>query len=1843
MKSKKRKPTDSENKNNNKKASKSSRIDSVNKSTELNGETSMKLIEDATPWRNLQLILSLEDKNLDIQTKVELAYKFVKLSCGQVEEDRIQTSEVVSFERVKIFLNDWIQSTLFSSEKKIRDEGVADQFGVSGSCFDSKCWEIFKFCLDNATKRHVSLSSAKDILKVIHCIAKSMKIRDINERELTLYDTMFDCIFSIFTSHGGVSNENLNLWISLVGTVLELVLKIITNKLDDSGQGTAVLNLTCLVLEPFTKFLRLHPNKKNGFQDFVERLLEPLLCLLHVLHGACKLGLMSKLLKLIEEVLCQGLFHPSHIDGFLSVQSLAKYKLSDDGKPKDSKTVTKSYHRHFYDKMAKMAVEKKALALCGEGELFRLFVHCIKRQEGVQVTLSSEIRKSLFDFFVQIMEPFLGDIDGYLRDEVEIGPVLENCSCTIKSINSILITLIEEKVYVRVDDTSEGACANFLKLVCDKIMLLSAKIGQIVASTFDVNSRICKGLVEVVVKELVVCIRYLLEVDYEVLGNDLESLWLLMFSYGTLGHTLTYLQDQSVISEILNLGCHMINLYSELRQVGTSIFALCKAIRSLVSSVRTIEADCSQSSSSILYYESWTTSLRLILCSPDLRLSIHNAVKSIPEGQVSLCIQGLTTDLSESIDWMKGNSENFCQEIVGSGLSEVYALVLDSLMVTSGNSSLVGVSLTDLITVIRPSMSILISQQSDSVHEFVSEVSGCKDETCSAHWIFAFFFHLYMSCRSLYRQAVSLASPNTSKKMSEAIGDPLTAYSGNDWLEKTEIDGGYFFWISQRSVSLLHVIETISKVCIEGSTIDVSPLIFVLNAMILQRLVDLNRLVKSFEYVIKRNDLMISHDDGKGNKRLRKRLSKLTEEATDLVNYLMGHLSLVKKCQLNYPCDIAVAAIDRSSLPSAIWSVLCQNIDVWSMHAAKKKLKMFLSIVLQTSLPYVSTNFKLSGEHNNANKSGNLKAVTGQGISLELISNTMFYEEKFVWKHMASRFVRFLEELVSPLFNNGVDIELQVQPNWPEVIRTLKTPLVVSKSTKRSSKQEVDDPSVRNGGVYTVCETSLNFLSWMPKRCITSKAFTLCATCILNLERVIVGTLLGDNGAHDHYQLLRLLLCCRKTLKNLMATFCEENIGTSQNLLAALHFEGKFPALWLFKSLLSLQHTFSKDEDSQVHDMMVSLTDYTSYAFLTLIKGSSVHASNFLISARKVFQPNVVSTFDQEDSDHSEGDVACKFMIQVAEALQDHSQIIHTSQGETTLYESSSILACFQGFLWGLSSTLSHMDSQNINLKAIFLRRNFEPVDKLKLCIDTYTSFINKFLCDMLLQDDKLLKTEEKSYKLENVDMGWLHINNAFLSSLVDGENVEAVFFLRQLFLAYSAIVRLNLQIKTSVSLNLVNLLLSSSDILLSKFSINTTTPSEFGFVFLDGVGKFLEEFANHLSTTNSTLPTNVYSRLVDLHLKAIGKCISLQGKGATLESHDTESSTKTINDPECAYPSGSSSLDELKNRLRMSFKVLVRKPSESYLSSAVQSIRRALVASGGGKVSSIVAAGIDCLDLILEAITGRKGLSTVKADILGSVGCIFNIIYHLQGPGIFNKNPVSKLVSCADPDPGSVILMCIEVLTKVSGKHALYQMDAYSVAQALTIPATIFQRILIVDNNQSMDDQLIDRQYLIDLYAACCQMLYTFLRHHKRGSLRHISLLQASVSVLLHCLEMVNKDQTVETSYLVWGVQEGIKCGASLRRIYEEIRQQKDFVGQDCRLFLSSYIVVYSGYGPHKAGIIREIDEALRPGVYALIDACSADDLQYLHTVLGEGPCRNTLANLQHDYKLNFQYEGKV
>ena len=146
--------------------------------------------------------------------------------------------------------------------------------------------------------------------------------------------------------------------------------------------------------------------------------------------------------------------------------------------------------------------------------------------------------------------------------------------------------------------------------------------------------------------------------------------------------------------------------------------------------------------------------------------------------------------------------------------------------------------------------------------------------------------------------------------------------------------------------------------------------------------------------------------------------------------------------------------------------------------------------------------------------------------------------------------------------------------------------------------------------------------------------------------------------------------------------------------------------------------------------------------------------------------------------------------------------------------------------------------------------------------------------------------------------------------------------------------------------------------------------------------------------------------------------------------------------------------------------------------------------------------------------LLGRKRLNVVKRHIQSLVACLFNVVLHLQGPSIFQGN-VNFDEGYTGPDSGSVILMCIELLRRVTGKHALFQMDASYVGQSLNIPAALFQNLLQLQHSDSYSSttskttdtcslkitsgRILDGRYSLDLYAACCRLLCSLVKHHGR------------------------------------------------------------------------------------------------------------------------------------------------
>ncbi|VFQ82974.1 unnamed protein product [Cuscuta campestris] len=2011
-------------------------------------------LRDDPPWRNLGLILSLQNKDISLSMKVELAFDYLKTMKSVGAEESRPGSESVSFPRTLVFLCNWVQTGMISSVKGNNSKGNGIQPETAVLCLDVRCWKVFKFCLEELKKLSNALSLSRNFLTVIQCVSSDLlshlnaaslqKESELSSDALEFYNIVLDCISLVFTSHGGISKENLDSWVSVISTVLNLIQKIFTSELEHSKAGYVVFQLSCYVHQPFSKFLRVHPTKKNGFHDFVDKLLEPLMLSWDLLRlHTCESSphLITDLLKLIEEVLCHGLFHPMHIEGFLDLQSTVRYKTLDDKSVVVQKAAFKSYHRHFFDGLGKTISRRNRSAMGGFGMLLRLFISIISKNRGLSVgkdghssstsessyrsssvsgkklafDLNAETRKLSFDFFVQMMEYFTSEFNTYLQAELEDEAMLLDVHCKLKSANELLIEVMHARVYVRIEDRSEGACLNFLKLVYDRIMLLSSKITNIQGTSFASDN---SEVLVLIAKEVVHAVHYLLDIDYEAIGDNLERLWETVISLTIYNDSLMGVSDQNdLTSEIQRLGCKLVHIYSELRQVNTPIFSLCKAARSsvLLSLERNIPP----------YNESFNKSVNMFICCPAFRLSISSAIKSIPEGQASGSIRQLLADFSENLDWIKATcltpaktdqikqpSRRRClqfydqqSELLGRSLCEVYVLILDSLTVTTGNCSLISIALEDLMASISTILSNLVSEKVNSIDEFLSvflgktfgKRTGSGKCVRSAHWILVFFFRLYLSCRSLQRQSISLLPPDMSKKMSGKMRDSFTSYSGSEWLEKADLSEGYFSWIIEPSASLLSVLNIVSDVCLQHTVMDCSPLIYVMNNMAVQRLVDLNRQIRSIDYLLRKNDNLnhqkIMDDTGlpfnsKKCQKWKMVVSASRQEAAGLTNFIMGYLSLEAKSQLYIPpfegdieiWNFGIGSLNEKSLTSALWLFLCQNVDVWCTHARKKDLKKLISILVHSSVPCFGNDLDENKMHI---KKMATRKINMSLISLEVMSNTVLYEQRFVHRNMASVLCLTLEKVVASVFSSSENANLNFPSDWRKVVEALEesSTAVGDKNGKsvhslwknaishllnipaeHSKKKQSPFHKVE----FTISRGVLNFLSWMPKGHLSSKSCSRYATSILNLEWLVLGSLLDSCDkapSSECYELLKLFVTCRRAFKYLLMASFEDRREGCQSSLSHILSDGLFPSIWLMKSLsavIGIENACSEDFSSPVKHMMFSLMDHTSHVFCSIVKNHFECAVFSLTSAEKHFDRSPRSAIEHQDTDLDEcephSDSPCNeipfiSIIVLAETLSEHINrsldslnafLIENKRdldASRELKEISSTTSCLQGFLQGLASALNDMDNEECCKNAMLSLCKSEHMFKIMYCIDRCTFFINNIIHMLLLGGNQLpecysnpqspatdavepskslctfggsIMNEEEIQNYESMDscptgmMGGPSrisdqmktdteallsrvgteqtcVKKYLLQAILRGENPEAEFCLRQLFIASSAILRLNLQInQTKLSWSLIPSLIQISESLLLDFA-NDRESQSFSFVGLYGVLKFLEEIGKYFPLLNPSISRNSYVMLIDLHLKAIGKCICLQGKGVTLATDEMESSTKMLNALVEPEPNGSHctySLDEFKSQLRSSFRAFVGKASELHLLSVLQAIERSVVGvqegcmvnyevctrtSDGGMVSSTVAAGIECLNMVLESATGKKRLAVVKRHIQSLVSCLLNVVLHLQGQNIFCMSVDSSNCCFAHPDSGSVILICIEVLIKICAKHAFFQLEKYHIAQFLRLPAAIFQKFFQLqapttppvsskelpgvadvgatgfDNKEC--SHAIYQQFVLRLYAACCRLLCTVLKHYKSETQSCIALLDDSVSKLLHCLEVESDSAGTMMTPFIRDVQDGVKCASFLRRIYEEIRQQKEVYHRNSFQFLSSYIWVYCGYGPRKVGIRREIDEALKPGIYALFDICPTEDLKYLHTVFGEGPCRSVLKALQEDYKLNFHYEGKV
>ncbi|KAG9443034.1 hypothetical protein H6P81_018888 [Aristolochia fimbriata] len=1921
-------------------------------------------------WKNLDFILSLESKQIQLQRKIEFAYDFIT---SPRDTDQLSL-DAVPLPRLVSFLCNWVQSVLVSPEK-IASKEVGVRHGVlEDTCLDHRCWKIFYFCLKESSQQGISLSFTPNLLRAVTRAVRSL----LDSNKLPeLLPIVTDTVSLLFSSHGRSVNANIDVWTSLSVSVFDLLNPLLTGCISDHDTA-GCMRLSTIVLEPFTNYLKAYPSPKNIFPSCVDRLLVPSLELLSLSN------LPNNLLKIVESILSNGLFHPAHIDGFLGIRSSEKYMGSEEGSKGLKTGIIKSYHKHLFQKLQQLPPVKKRSI----GHLLLLFVEKVKKQKETSLAspsdqkssadalreLEEDVSKLMFNVFVQFMEPLLFDLKEFSKIKCSRSKMeeimLSDALPTLQSINKILDTFTKEKMYVRTEDTVEGAHYNFLKEVYSAVVLFSTELNSFISSALERRGT-CSQILLHLAKEVIVAVRFFTEIEHRVIENDLVGLWTLMLSYQAIDQSLASSQGGCMLgNEVVHLGCQMIHVYSELRQVDNPIYALCKAARIFGSPVDKNETGPSRFEfpTSFLHLRAFVGSVAKMICSQEFRVAIAEAIKSVPEGQVGGFVRLLKTDVTESLEWIKHGCSLAAEkdsedptydlsmqtELVGKCLCELYTVMLDASNVTVGNSVIVGNSLKDLMTDIEPCLSCLVGKQSDDIDKFLFSVFSAQIVlgSTSISWIFVLFFRLYASCRSLYRQAISLMPPSSSVKAATVMGDLCTTCSGQDWMDESLWeDEGYFSWIVKPSASLLDIIQSVKKVCLQNLNLTCTPLIYVLNIMSIQRLVDLNRKIKALEFLQEWDAL--GHLSEKKHKRWKQILVHSTQEATELTGFVTGYLNTIVKpgkvksvsrsvrtplTHKNDAWDLCVSSMTVDSAPTAIWWLLCQNVDVWCAHATKTDLKKFLSILFHHSLPLVNS-FRFSGD-SKMDKARCLGNVTQHFISLSLLSDTIIYEQTFVHRYLKSRLHNILKKSLSPLMSS--DIDFTSLPDWSEALTSLQNASVLGRGTESSMSEgaSVVDPESYLPHVSSTachqehvcvdleaCHSLLYLLCWMPKGQANAKHFLDWAIYILNIERLVVPHILEYRACkeiNNCIELINLFLCCRRALRYITAESAGKELEAGKPSLISGLFNNSLPIMWLFKSVFAVAALSSALPEANpakpVNSMIFSLMDHTSQIFFVLGETQTMAACGHQING------NFAHEDDKKDDQSKGGEgtncneftSSWRCVEHTAETLKEQTQSLllndSIQKGKSSWSQVSSLLSCVYGFLWGQISALTeenfrlakksimrtnrglifefnqHMvifeDFVSHCLKLVFQDNTEEPGNscdsvtgeiRLEVALITgFRFFEGEFNCLKKVQKPDMVPetvaddfSESSGFKIGADLFEVCHLNKvkmSLLRSFYEGENPEMAFFLRQFFLTSAALLHLkNIIPFPSRSKQLKNIkqpaaittvmLLGILCFVMSEFAETVESFFPSSLICLDGAIKYLEVLGCCFPSLDPVLSRNLYTKIIQIHLKAIGKCISLQGKAATLASHEMESSIKTLellegtsNDFEPINDKEQYSVNNIKTLLRKSFKTYVRKPRELHFLSAVQTLEGALVgvheschayydiSTGGvygGMVSTTVSGAIDCLDLLLESTGGSKHLSVIKRHIHSFINTLLNIIVHLQSPLIFCEGKLNHIRSSISPDPGSVILMCVEVLTRVSGKHYLFSMDSSHVSQLLHLPTTLFKYVLqlremscavifsINKEARHLDNQEfynVDRHFFVTLYAAACRLLCTTMRHRKSGYGRCIGLLEDSVCHLLYCLETVGADLVSQKVCLSLQLQEATKCASFLRRVYEEVRQQKDILGQ-------------------------EIDEALRPGLYALIDVCSPDDLQQLHTELGEGPCRSTLANLQHDYKFNFQYEGKV
>ena len=145
----------------------------------------------------------------------------------------------------------------------------------------------------------------------------------------------------------------------------------------------------------------------------------------------------------------------------------------------------------------------------------------------------------------------------------------------MNSTNNLLLVAKEEQIYVPTEDTPDLTNLDFIKKIYSILthfnMALQKSYAQITSGNMSIigNEEIQVLLMEVL-NGTFIGINHILELEYRVLENDLEKIWMTVFFMAAFQFTLGSASAElvSATERAVNLASRILTIFSELRQVS---------------------------------------------------------------------------------------------------------------------------------------------------------------------------------------------------------------------------------------------------------------------------------------------------------------------------------------------------------------------------------------------------------------------------------------------------------------------------------------------------------------------------------------------------------------------------------------------------------------------------------------------------------------------------------------------------------------------------------------------------------------------------------------------------------------------------------------------------------------------------------------------------------------------------------------------------------------------------------------------------------------------------------------------------------------------------------------------------------------------------------------------------------------------------------------------------------------------------------------------------------------------------------------------------------------------------